>query len=95
MDDIITDNLGGLSLNAKEWRPGLGFAPTPKAKVPSSAASTAGSFSTSVDAATASRQVSAGSAVSGKSGSSGGGWSNATVSGQSSWGGTQSLLQTA
>ncbi|KAL7444387.1 hypothetical protein ACHAXH_009987 [Discostella pseudostelligera] len=86
MDDIITDNLGGLSLNAKEWRPGQGFAPTPKAKVPSSAASTAGSFSTSVDAATASRQVSAGSAVSGKSGSSGGGWINATVSGQSSWG---------
>ena len=28
--DEITDNVGGLSLNAKEWKPGQGFAPTPK-----------------------------------------------------------------
>lgn len=92
MDDIITDNLGGLSLNAKEWRPGLGFAPTPKAKAPaSSTASTAGSFTT-MDAATSSRQVSAESAGSGTSGGSAGGWSNATVSGQSSWGGEALLI---
>src|SRR6056300_1080763 len=29
MDDIA-DSVNELSLNAKEWRPGLGFAPTPK-----------------------------------------------------------------
>lgn len=34
--DEITDHVGGLSLNAKEWRPGQGFAPTSKAKAPAS-----------------------------------------------------------
>ncbi len=28
MDEILTDNVGGLSLNAKEWRPGKGYAVT-------------------------------------------------------------------
>ena len=28
--DEITDHVGALNLTAKEWKPGLGFAPTPK-----------------------------------------------------------------
>lgn len=36
MDEIIADNVGGLSLNAKEWRPGKGFAVTTETRRPSS-----------------------------------------------------------
>ena len=75
--DEITDNVGGLSLNAKEWKPGQGFAPTPKG---ASAFSPARKVNTS-------RQISAGSAESGGAGG-GGGWNNAAAApGQSSWGG--------
>mmetsp|Transcript_24658 Transcript_24658/g.53192 ORF Transcript_24658/g.53192 Transcript_24658/m.53192 type:complete len:553 (-) Transcript_24658:406-2064(-) len=70
--DEITDDVGGLSMTAKEWRPGQGFAPTPNASSPSSSGSSAA-------AANATRQSSAGSA------GSGGAWKN-TGSGQSSWG---------
>ncbi|KAL7543054.1 hypothetical protein ACHAXR_012346 [Thalassiosira sp. AJA248-18] len=71
--DEITDNVGGLSLAAKEWRPGQGFAPTPRA-----------SSETSVTAGAA-RQISAGSAES--AGSPGGAWKNDAVDGRSSsWG---------
>lgn len=86
MDEIITDNLGGLSLNAKEWRPGLGFAPTPQARGPASTAehaSTSASGSiTTMGAATSSRQVSAESEGSDIRGGS-------AISGESSWGGEQ------
>ena len=34
--DEITDNVGGLSLNAKEWRPGKGYAVTTETGRPSS-----------------------------------------------------------
>lgn len=75
--DEITDNVGGLSLQAKEWKPGQGFAPTPKNNILSS---TSSAFTSTV----ASRQV-----VSAGSVGSGGGSANnvAGLVGQSSWGG--------
>jgi len=69
--DEITDNVGGLSLSAKEWRPGEGFAATPGASSAPSGAATA---------AAAEGQVTAGSAE-----SKGSGESCNNVSGQSSW----------
>ena len=33
--DEITDNVGGLNLTAKEWRPGQGFAPPRSSSAPS------------------------------------------------------------
>ena len=69
--DEITDQAGGLSLTAKAWTPGQGFAPTPKA-----AAAPKTSHAT--------RQVSSTSAEG--AGSAGGGW-NSAAAGGSSWGG--------
>ncbi len=69
--DEITDNVGGLSLSAKEWRPGEGFAATPGASSAPSGAATV---------AAAEGQVTAGSAE-----SKGSGESCNNVSGQSSW----------
>ena len=81
--DEITDNVGGLSLQAKEWKPGQGFAPTPKNNNILSSSSSA--FTST------SRQVSAGSV------GSGGGGSTNNVSGlvgQSSWGGKPMICYT-
>ena len=46
MDDIA-DSVNELSLNAKEWRPGFGFAPTPKSS--SSLAGVASADGASID----------------------------------------------
>ena len=80
--DEITDNVGGLSLQAKEWKPGQGFAPTPKNNNILSSSSSA--FTST------SRQVSAGSV-----GSGGGGSANVSgLVGQSSWGGKPMICYT-
>lgn len=79
MDDILED-VGGLSMTAKEWKPGQGFAQsTPRAVSVSSSGSSAA-------AAASSSPVRLGS------GSSVGSWKNA-VPGQSSWGEAESPSQ--
>mmetsp|Transcript_4572 Transcript_4572/g.8149 ORF Transcript_4572/g.8149 Transcript_4572/m.8149 type:complete len:570 (-) Transcript_4572:330-2039(-) len=84
--DEITDTVGALSLTAKEWRPGQGFSPAPKAKAPASSLS--GTAATAAMAAA--RQNSAGSD---ESTGSARGWNNAVSGQSSSWGGEKSPSQ--
>mmetsp|Transcript_12714 Transcript_12714/g.27447 ORF Transcript_12714/g.27447 Transcript_12714/m.27447 type:complete len:583 (+) Transcript_12714:145-1893(+) len=74
--DEITDTVGGLSLNAKEWRPGQGLSTTPKAKASATSSGTAAAAGMG-----AARQTSAESDE-----RSARGWSDAVSDRSTSWG---------